>query len=320
MAAAMILLLASGSAEAQILTKTVTYEAGGTFVMEELGATGENRQNEYYYRFRENVSEELKPGKMAKALNLECVIAEKNYDGTYIALYRTPLSGDFDNDGMFVAALYDKKKKLKAEVSLTALAGFTDSEVQDLRYYDGLIYFNMPYITYSSGVDGQCSKLYCVNPKTEEIVWETPYLYSNGIFIVDENYVVCGYGFTDEDDFVFLLDRSNGDCLTKMPVHSSPVYYEFNEDGDLIVMDYNENVYLFSLEQQGLKVTGSGVRLRMEPSLEGEIYSESENGRPKYAMKGDILPYAGEAGDFYHVLYNGMDVFIYKQYGEVIQL
>ncbi|GEM_PF-2182427 len=304
-------------AQAQILVKSNIYRNAGPAKLEELGATWKNRENAFYYRFRENVSEDLKPSKIAKALELVCTIAEKNEDGTYLALWRTPL-GDECVWKDYVVALYDKKKKLQFEVNVSNYAGFEDCEVQDVRYKDGLVYFNMAYITYSSQVNGQCSKLYCFDPKTEEVEWCSPYLCSNGIFIVEEDYVVCGYGFTDEPDFVYLLSRKDGEVLCEMPVQSSPVYYEFNDDGELLVMDYNETVYLMTLQNDGLKVTGRGVRLRTEPSLEGEIFCEKEDGRPTYAMKGDILTYMGEEGDFYHIIYNGHSVYIYKQYGEIV--
>lgn len=310
--------LQSTGLDAQILIKKGCYKEGGMDLFYNLGCTGKNRQNANYYRMRENLAEDLKPGKYAEEYGLECIIAEQNEDGTYMALWRTPMASDSPWKD-YVVTLYNKKKKVQKEINVSDLAGFEDCEVQDVRYKDGLIYFNMAYITYSSQVNGQCSKLYCLDPKTMEQEWCTPYLCSNGIFIIEGDYVVCGYGFTNEDDFVYLISRKDGAVFCEMPVKSSPVNYEFDEDGDLIVVDYNDNVYAFGLADEGVKVTGKGVRMRLEPSLEGEIFCEYTEGRPTYATKGDILQYLGEEGDFYKVLFDFTEVYISKQFSEIVK-
>ena len=42
-------------------------------------------------------------------------------------------------------------------------------------------------------------------------------------------------------------------------------------------------------------------------------------GRPTYAMKGDILQYLGEEGDFYKVLFDFTEVYISKQFSEIVK-
>ncbi len=62
-----------------------------------------------------------------------------------------------------------------------------------------------------------------------------------------------------------------------------------------------------------VEVTGTNVRLRIEPNLNGAIYKDSK-GSPVYPAKGEKLEYLGESGDFYKVTFNGKQLFISKQF------
>ena len=89
--------------------------------------------------------------------------------------------------------------------------------------------------------------MYCLDLKTGKIVWHSDYLTSNDIIVLGDGYVVCSYGFTDEKDFVFLLDKKTGDVLSRMPLDKKAEYIEI-KDGCLYVVDSVHNVYVFRIE------------------------------------------------------------------------
>ncbi len=62
-----------------------------------------------------------------------------------------------------------------------------------------------------------------------------------------------------------------------------------------------------------VKVTGTNVRLRHQPSLQGAIHKDAK-GNTVYPKKGEVLESYGEFGDFYKVNYNGTELFISKQF------
>ncbi|MBR5102495.1 MAG: SH3 domain-containing protein [Muribaculaceae bacterium] len=66
-----------------------------------------------------------------------------------------------------------------------------------------------------------------------------------------------------------------------------------------------------------VQVTGTHVRLRTSPSLNGRIFTYS-NGTPVYPEKGTKLKYLGTEGDFYKVDYNGYTLYISKQYSKLL--
>lgn len=66
--------------------------------------------------------------------------------------------------------------------------------------------------------------------------------------------------------------------------------------------------------QQYITVTGTGVRLRLQPSLEGKTLQR--NGVNVHPKKGERIKLMGQEGDFYKVNYQGNYVYIHKDYAQ----
>lgn len=62
-------------------------------------------------------------------------------------------------------------------------------------------------------------------------------------------------------------------------------------------------------------VTGTNVRLRLQPSLQSETLTNSR-GENLHPAKGQRLEVLGQAGDFYKVRFNGKQVYISKQFAK----
>lgn len=68
--------------------------------------------------------------------------------------------------------------------------------------------------------------------------------------------------------------------------------------------------------QKYVVINGTNLRLRFEPNLNCS-WLHGSNGAPTYLPKGTKLPYKGEAGDFYRVLYNNQTLYVAKKYSYV---
>lgn len=64
-----------------------------------------------------------------------------------------------------------------------------------------------------------------------------------------------------------------------------------------------------------IQVTGTHVRLRWSPSLNGAIYSNSA-GTPIYPANGEVLYCTGAQGDWNQVEYNGNTLYISRQFSQ----
>ena len=299
-------LAATTTLDAQALVKVQTYR--GEKPYQELRITNVNKPNGNIYRLRveQNYPDLPRPERYRDwKSNISVKI-----DGGYMMLVQNERSY-YDYD--IVCLFYNGEQRLVKELDLCALADKHDCEVCDIRYDNGQLFYNLSCITYSSSLNGLCNKLYCVDVEQGRLLWSSRYLTSRDIFTLDDRYVYTGYGFTDEPDFIYLLDRSTGIVLTECPISSAHEYMQLTPEG-LYVEDYNNQGYLFRVvEGNAVKVTGTGVRLRRGPSTSAEIYRNA-SGATVYPYYGDVLESWGEEGDFNKVRFDNQWLYISKLY------
>lgn len=145
----------------------------------------------------------------------------------YFALYRDPYDASScklsaHENCAFEIAAFDCAGKTLFRVPL---AGFLSKkqrlEVQDARYFAGVVYFNEACQSYSREAGGKCSSLIALDPFTKKVLWRTKALTSNNRIMVYEKYIVSGYGFTAEPDFLFVVRRSDGKVMQKVDLPSA---------------------------------------------------------------------------------------------------
>ena len=94
-------------------------------------------------------------------------------------------------------------------------------EVGDMRYVDGIVYFNEACQSYAKQAKRKCSALVAFDPASTEVKWRTKNLVSRGPFLVLDQYIVSGYGFTAEKDFLYIIRRSDGEVVGKVDLKSA---------------------------------------------------------------------------------------------------
>ena len=65
-------------------------------------------------------------------------------------------------------------------------------------------------------------------------------------FVVYDDTVICGYGFTAEDDYIYILSKYTGAVLKKIKVKTSPDYFYL--DGDTLYVICYDTAYTYSLK------------------------------------------------------------------------
>jgi hypothetical protein len=175
-------------------------------------------------------------------------------DDELMAFYRDPYGakscslGDDTNCHYFVT-LYDLEGQVRWSVALHELLSAPRYlEVQDIRYADGVLYFNEACQSYASGAQGKCSALVAYDPLAREIRWRTRPLISNGFILVHGDYVVCGYGFTSERDFVHVVRRRDGKVMQRLAVPKAPEHLAIGDDGLLEVTLYPGTQRTYALQ------------------------------------------------------------------------
>jgi hypothetical protein len=171
-----------------------------------------------------------------------------------MAFYRDPYDASScglggDANCHYFVRLYDMEGSQRWSVALhELLSAPTYLEVQDIRWADGTLYFNEACQSYASGAKGQCSALVAYDPLAKEIRWRTRPLTSNGVFLIHGDYIVTGYGFTDERDYIHVVRRSDGKIMQKLSVPKAAEGFVIAEDGLLEVTLYPGTRRTFALQ------------------------------------------------------------------------
>ena len=121
---------------------------------------------------------------------------------------------------------------------------------QYIRYatiVDNTLYAEIGHQGYASE-ESWSSYIVAIDLSTNELLFRSEPLVANAEnFRIVGDTIICGYGFTDEPDFIYLLDRFTGEKYETISVNSGP--YQFMvQDDTLYVATYN-TAYEFKISR-----------------------------------------------------------------------
>ena len=118
---------------------------------------------------------------------------------------------------------------------------FGEYAIPEIGYatvYDDTLYVSLAHRTYASAQPHNAFIL-AIDVALGELLWKSEELVCNSRnFIVGKDAIICGYGFTNEDDYIYILRRENGKTWDKLKVASQPSYF-IPADDSLYVITYN---------------------------------------------------------------------------------
>lgn len=111
-----------------------------------------------------------------------------------------------------------------------------------------ILYVSMAHRTYAESMP-YTAFIIAIDLKNQTLLWKSKNLVSNALsFVVVDDVIICGYGFTEEEDFLYQLDKNNGSIIgTPISLKTGPDYI-FLKNGQLFVRTYHEN-YVFSIDK-----------------------------------------------------------------------
>ena len=112
---------------------------------------------------------------------------------------------------------------------------------------DGILYVSTGHKGYTTD-NPSTGYITAINLENGEVLWKSAPQVSNAYnFEIVGDVIICGYGFTDEKDSLYLLNRATGQVIEKIPLKSMAEYI-VAKDSTLYVRTYNRN-YEFSYEK-----------------------------------------------------------------------
>jgi outer membrane protein assembly factor BamB len=122
---------------------------------------------------------------------------------------------------------------------------FATQELTYAQERDGVLYLCNGGGSYAKEVFGKKGFMSALDATTGKLLWRSAPLMCNSTFAITGDHIVTGYGFTAEPDFIFLMRRSDGGVVQKIPVDTGPDTIAI--DGNRVHVETYGNVFDFEL-------------------------------------------------------------------------
>ncbi len=111
---------------------------------------------------------------------------------------------------------------------------------------DGILYVSNSHLTYARESRGMNAYLTAVRAGTDGVLWRSSPLVANSFtFEVIGDFVVSGYGFTGERDYIYVLNRLTGEVVQRIALRTAPEYI-LRKGDRLYVRGYNTD-FIFGI-------------------------------------------------------------------------
>ncbi len=123
---------------------------------------------------------------------------------------------------------------------------FTHQYIHWASQVEDILYVSHGHNTYARSSNGRTGYVTAINIKDNRVLWTSPALISNARnFEIIDDYLVTGYGFTEEPDFLYVLRRKTGEVIQKINLKSGPDYI-IRKNNDIYVRTYDTD-YVFRI-------------------------------------------------------------------------
>ncbi|WP_437542504.1 hypothetical protein WME97_30370 [Sorangium sp. So ce367] len=145
-----------------------------------------------------------------------------------------------------IVAFFDFESFLMPPAFEPKEAGFVKGSIGWAAVEDGVLYVSSGHRTYAASSKGKNAYLSAIELASGQLLWQSAPLVCNAEnFVLHGDHLLCGYGFTAEPDFLYVLERATGKVVSKLPLKSGPEFL-VEKDGKLFVRTYDTD-YVFEI-------------------------------------------------------------------------
>lgn len=218
--------------------------------------------DDWFYKYQLRLKEHVVPAKHSKqrsiiplksprsfqGAELVRMMYDDNYtyfvyaEGLYVGRYLVVMNSSIDS----VSYCFDFKNYISNNNFIKEDRSYVNQSIQWAQIEEGILYVQHNHRTYASSSYNENAYITAIDLKTNEIIWRTNPLVANAQnFLIDEEFIVCGYGFTKEKDYLITIDKKTGAVIEKYLLKTGPEYIIF-KDGQYYVRCYDTN-YVFEI-------------------------------------------------------------------------
>lgn len=126
---------------------------------------------------------------------------------------------------------------------------YVEQELIWAQIRDNVLYVSHAHHTYSDSSMGKNAYITAIDMTSGRVVWRSgPRVANAQTFEIIGDVLVCGYGFTEEDDYLVQLNRWTGEELHRTPVKSAPEWI-FTKGDRLLVRCYDRDYQFAVLDE-----------------------------------------------------------------------
>lgn len=130
---------------------------------------------------------------------------------------------------------------------------FIEQRIKWVKSVDNILYVAVGHDTYTKS-SPHTGYLVAVDLTDKSVLWKSEPCVTNAYtFEIIDNTIVCGYGFTEEPDYLILINRLDGIITEKIPI-ASMAEYIIQKDDILYIRTYNTN-YTFQIHKNSASQT-----------------------------------------------------------------
>lgn len=123
---------------------------------------------------------------------------------------------------------------------------FSEQEVTWAQVQDGVLFACTSHLTYARSSGGLNAFITAIELSSGELMWQSqPLVCNSRNFLLRDGWIITGYGFTAEPDFLYVLDARTGKVASTIKLKSGPSVILAKSD-ELYVRTYNRD-YVFEL-------------------------------------------------------------------------
>jgi outer membrane protein assembly factor BamB len=105
-----------------------------------------------------------------------------------------------------------------------------------------ILYVSHAHRTYAKSSNGHNAYVSAIDLATGQLLWRSQPLVSNAEnFVVKDDAIITGYGFTSESDFLYVLNKRDGEVAANVSIRKAPTYLA-ERDGKLFVRTYDTDM------------------------------------------------------------------------------
>jgi hypothetical protein len=125
---------------------------------------------------------------------------------------------------------------------------FIQQKINWAALKDNILYISHSHSTYAESSNNMNAYITAIDLSDMSILWRTNALISNSNnFLMMDDVIICGYGFTAEPDYLYQVDRYTGEVLDRILLNTAPSFI-IKKDNSLFVRTYNDD-YEFEIIQ-----------------------------------------------------------------------